>query len=331
MGSPGKMWRLTFAGGGAACQAEGIPPLLVVPFAAVPTGLFRVQIPSKGYRLARGDPDRGPTDLLPAGLTLDSVLSGEGPGLAELNGLPLAEAAPPEIRIVAPVESQEVWAAGVTYRRSREARAEESKDATPYDLVYEAERPELFFKSPGWRVRGPGEPIGIRTDSAWNTPEPELALVLDSAMTVVGFTIGNDVSSRSIEGENPLYLPQAKVYDGSCALGPCLVAASEVDRPFAITLEILRDGAVAYRGTTSTELMRRTFEELASYLGRALTFPDGAILLTGTALVPEATFSLEAGDVVRIGIDGLGILANTVVAVGAGPAQSSMASPVRGS
>jgi 2-dehydro-3-deoxy-D-arabinonate dehydratase len=221
-----------------------------------------------------------------------------------------------DARIVAPVESQEVWAAGVTYLRSREARAEEAADATPYDLVYVAERPELFFKSPGWRVRGAGEPIAIRADSRWNTPEAELALVLDAEMRIAGYTIGDDVSSRSIEGENPLYLPQAKVYDGSCALGPCIVPSEEVRSPFSITLEVFRGGEVMYRGTTSTERMMRSFVELASYLGRALEFPAGAVLLTGTGLVPDAPFSLASGDVANISIEGLGVLQNPVTSVG---------------
>jgi len=240
-----------------------------------------------------------------------------GPSLDDASSTASAGHAPPDATVMAPVESQEVWAAGVTYLRSREARAEEAADATPYDLVYDAQRPELFFKSPGWRVRGPGEQIAVRADSAWNAPEPELALVLDAAMQVVGYAVGNDVSSRSIEGENPLYLPQAKVYDGACALGPCVVPASEAHPPFRISLEVLRAGAVEYRGTTSTDLMKRSFEELAGYLGRALAFPHGAILLTGTALVPDAPFTLRDGDTVRIAIDGLGVLANPVATVGA--------------
>jgi 2-dehydro-3-deoxy-D-arabinonate dehydratase len=285
---------------------------------AVPVGLFRLDMGDGSHRLARGDPVGGPEDLLAAEVSLDGLLSGGGTELAEvLRGGPTDECARGG-RVVAPVESQEIWAAGVTYLRSREARNEESMDATPYDLVYEAERPELFFKSIGWRVRGPGEEIAVRADSAWNTPEPELALVLDAAMRVVGYSIGNDVSSRSIEGENPLYLPQAKVYDGSCSLGPCIVPSDEVHPPFEMTLEIHRGTDVVYRGASSTGLLRRPFQELASYLGRALTFPTGVILLTGTALVPDAPFTLEPADTVRIAIDGLGTLENVVAVAGSG-------------
>ena len=283
----------------------------------MPLGAFRVALPDGSFRWARGDPGDGPRELLPADWSLDRCLGGDRPDLAEAIAGSTEGHSPRAGRVVAPVETQEIWAAGVTYLRSREARVEESVDRTPYDLVYEAERPELFFKSPGWRARGPGEDIAVRADSAWNTPEPELALVLDAGMRIVGYTIGDDVSSRSIEGENTLYLPQAKVYDGSCALGPCIVPAGEVAPPFAIALEVRRAGALVYEGTTSTELMRRSFEELASYLGRSLAFPAGAILLTGTALVPDAPFTLEPGDAVRIAIDGLGALENPVVLVGA--------------
>ncbi len=289
----------------------------------MPHALFRLQLGDGSFRLARGDAAQGPGDLLPAGVTLDGLLAVDGPGLEDALGASSGGTVPGEARVVAPVESQEVWAAGVTYLRSMEARAEESADATPYDLVYTAERPELFFKSAGWRVRGPGDDVAVRADSSWNTPEPELAVVLDAAMSIMGYTIGNDVSSRTIEGENPLYLPQAKVYDGSCALGPCIVPANEAEPPFAISLEVARGNDHAYRGSTSTELMKRTFEELASYLGRALSFPAGAVLLTGTALVPDAPFTLEHGDVVRIGIDGLGLLENAVTTVGAGHSASS--------
>src|SRR6266581_3004535 len=220
------------------------------------------------------------------------------------------------VALKAPIGSQEVWAAGVTYVRSREARMQETHTPDVYDRVYEAERPELFLKATPSRVVGPGKPVGIRADSTWDVPEPELVLVLNSQLEIVGFTAGNDVSSRSIEGENPLYLPQAKIYDGACALGPCIVPASAVDPPFAITLRILRAGAVAFEGTTSTERMKRRFEELADHLGRALAFPAGAFLLTGTGIVPDAPFTLEAGDVVRIEIEGLGVLENPVATVG---------------
>jgi 2-dehydro-3-deoxy-D-arabinonate dehydratase len=216
------------------------------------------------------------------------------------------------VRPAAPVGTQEVWAAGVTYLRSRDARVEEAIEATPYDRVYEAERPELFCKSAGWRVRGPGDPIAVRGDSSWDVPEPELTLVLDATARIVGYTIGNDVSSRSIEGENTLYLPQAKTYDGSCAIGPAIVPATDIEPPFMIRMTIERGGAVVYDDTTSTDQMRRSFADLAAYLGRALTLPVGAFLMTGTGIVPDPPFTLEAGDVVTIAVDGLGALTNTV-------------------
>jgi 2-dehydro-3-deoxy-D-arabinonate dehydratase len=281
----------------------------------VASALFRFALHDGTERLARGDPEVGPQGLLEAEWSIDSVLA-DSSKLEEACSADAAEPVPDDARLLAPVGSQEVWAAGVTYLRSRDARIEESIDPSPYDRVYVAERPELFFKAPGWRVRGPGEPIGVRADSPWNTPEPELALVLDARMRLAAFTIGNDVSSRSIEGENPLYLPQAKVYEGSCALGPCLVSASQASPPFDIRLEVLRDGEAAYEGSTSTAMMKRPFQHLASYLGRALSFPRGAFLLTGTALVPDQPFTLNPGDVVRISIPGLGVLENPVSEVG---------------
>ena len=279
-------------------------------------GLFRVRLPSGEIRLARGDSESGPDELLAASATLDEALASAS-GLASMLADPVTgDAVPRDATVLAPVESQEVWAAGVTYERSRVARIEESVSADPYDLVYLADRPELFFKSPGWRVRGPGEPIGIRADSEWNVPEPELALVVASDRSVVGYTIGNDVSSRSIEGRNTLYLPQAKVYDGACALGPCLVPADAIRPPFDIRVEIVRGDRVVFSGATSTTEMRRSFEELAAYLGAALTLPVGAILLTGTGVVPEADVTLAPGDVVRISIGRLGRLENAVEVVG---------------
>jgi len=215
--------------------------------------------------------------------------------------------------IGAPIQSQEVWAAGVTYRRSLEARADEAVSSDPYDRVYMAARPELFFKATANRVRGHGQPIFIRSDSTWDVPEPELAVVCNSRMEVVGYTIGNDVSSRSIEGENPLYLPQAKVFDGSCALGPAIALAwdySPSDR--AIELAISRDEAVVYHNTTSTAAMRREIPELVDYLARDQRFDAGCVLLTGTGIVPPPDFTLQEGDVVAIRIDGIGELTNPV-------------------
>jgi 2-dehydro-3-deoxy-D-arabinonate dehydratase len=218
--------------------------------------------------------------------------------------------------ILAPIASQEVWAAGVTYWRSRAARIEESQDAgggTFYDRVYTAERPELFFKAAPWRVRGPNGAIRVRRDARWSVPEPELALVVSPRGAIVGYTIGNDVSSRDIEGENPLYLPQAKVYDGSCALGPAVLVAEEpLGSGTRIALRITRDGEAAFEGETTLAQMRRTPEELVEWLYRETTFPHGAVLLTGTGVVPPDDFTLRSGDEVRIEIDGIGVLVNGV-------------------
>jgi 2-dehydro-3-deoxy-D-arabinonate dehydratase len=208
-----------------------------------------------------------------------------------------------------PLESQEVWACGVTYERSRDARMHESTQRDVYDRVYDAARPEIFFKATPSRVVGPGAAVAIRRDSTWDVPEPELALVLNRALEIVGYTIGNDVSSRAIEGDNPLYLPQAKVYAACCALGPAIVPAWEVADPRALTirLEIARGGRTAFAGETGTARLHRSFDELIAYLGRDNLFPAGAILLTGTGIVPPDDFTLAEGDVVRIAIDGLGL------------------------
>jgi 2-dehydro-3-deoxy-D-arabinonate dehydratase len=204
----------------------------------------------------------------------------------------------------------------VTYERSKVARQEESEQGGSfYDLVYSAPRPELFFKATPSRVVGPGQPIRVRRDTRWCVPEPELALVLSPSLRLVGFTIGNDVSARDIEGENPLYLPQAKVYDASCALGPVvtLAAAMPPIRELTIRLEIERDGTAAFDGSTSVARMARRLDELIDWLGRDNLFPDGVILLTGTGIVPPDEFTLRAGDQVRITIDGIGTLTNPVV------------------
>ncbi len=214
-----------------------------------------------------------------------------------------------------PLESQEIWAAGVTYFRSRTARMEEAESAGGdvfYDLVYDAERPELFFKATPKRARGHLDKIRIRKDSTWDVPEPELTLAINAAGKVFGFTIGNDVSSRSIEGENPLYLPQAKVYRGSCALGPALVVGDVIQPTATIELTILRNGEVGFSGVTQVDQIKRTFEELAGYLFCENEFPDGALLMTGTGIVPDTDFTLQSGDRVNISIDGLGTLENAV-------------------
>jgi 2-dehydro-3-deoxy-D-arabinonate dehydratase len=211
--------------------------------------------------------------------------------------------------LLPPVEPwQEVWASGVTYLRSRDARQAESETGDIYARVYVAERPELFMKAIGWRVMGPEDPIRVRPDSTWNVPEPELTLVINARGEIVGYVAGNDVSSRSIEGANPLYLPQAKVYAGSCALGPAIRLASPDEmRDLPITLEIQRQGEQAFHGETATSQMKRTFEELVDYLFKELPFPNGAFLMTGTGIVPPDDFTLRAGDVVRIGVGELAL------------------------
>jgi len=219
--------------------------------------------------------------------------------------------------LLAPVESQEVWGAGVTYERSRDGRIEESTEGGVYDRIYVARRPEVFFKAAASRVVGPGQPIGVRADSPWNAPEPELGLVLNAGGEIFGYVVGNDVSSRSIEGENPLYLPQAKIYDRSCALGPGIVPVWAAPAlPFDITCRVERRDEVAFAGRTSTVSLTRRFSELAAWLTAALTFPVGAVLLTGTGIVPDESFSLRPGDVVTIDVAGLGTLTNPVVLVG---------------
>lgn len=218
--------------------------------------------------------------------------------------------------ILAPVVSQEVWAAGVTYYRSRSARIEESKDtggSSFYDRVYSAERPELFFKATGRRVVGPRSAVHIRSDARWSVPEPELTLLINPAGAIAGYTIGNDMSSRDIEGENPLYLPQAKIYNGSCALGPCiLLSAKPMAKATAIKLEIARQGKAVYMGNTTLAELKREPSELAEYLFRDNSFPQGVFLMTGTGIVPTDDFTLSIGDVIRISIEGIGTLENYV-------------------
>lgn len=250
--------------------------------------------------------------------------------LAELLAQPLAQArsrieaagdtaavtvAPDEV--LPPVDRQEIWAAGVTYKRSRDGRIEESGNETLYDHVYSAARPEIFFKAPPQRVVTTGQPVGIRADSGWDVPEAEIALVINSAGEVFGYLVGNDMSSRSIEGENALYIPQAKVYEASCALSAEIVPVWEAPPlPLSISVRVERGLATVYSGTTESDTMHRTFDELVSWLMLALPFPDGVVLMTGTGLVPDADTTLEAGDVVTIAIAGVGELANPVVVVG---------------
>jgi 2-dehydro-3-deoxy-D-arabinonate dehydratase len=216
-----------------------------------------------------------------------------------------------------PVDPPEVWGAGVTYERSRDARIAESDDAKDlYMLVYDAERPELFLKDAGCRrTVGPGEPVGVRSDSAWIVPEPEIAVVLGEHGEPAGLTIGNDISSRDIEGLNPLYLPQAKIFAGACALGPAVLIPDDWEAPLEIRMRISRaDGAELFAGETSTARMRRTFPELVEWLLRANPVPPGSVLLTGTGLVPPEDFTLEPGHVVEIHVPGIGTLTNPVLA-----------------
>jgi 2-dehydro-3-deoxy-D-arabinonate dehydratase len=218
--------------------------------------------------------------------------------------------------VLAPIGSQEVWAAGVTYYRSRTARIEESKDAGGgdfYDRVYAAERPELFFKANPHRVAGPGQKVKVRSDSKWNVPEPELTLAVNSRGEIFGYSIGNDMSSRDIEGENPLYLPQAKVYDMSCGLGPCVLVTEETLSPATqIRLEIVRSAETVFDGSTELSTMKRTPKELVEFLFRDNSFPKGCFLLTGTGIVPPDSFTLLSGDEIRISIDTIGTLINIV-------------------
>ena len=261
-------------------------------------------------------------DLAPAGITQLFPLLESQETLQQLEQISKRQPKLPrlqlsEIHLCPPVERQEIWAAGVTYLRSKKARMEESDfSATAYDRVYEAARPELFFKSLPEKAAGPNEPIGIRKDARWSVPEPELALVLNSKGKIAGYTIGNDMSSRDIEGENLLYLPQAKIYRNSCALGPWIeIGPSEDARKWTIGITIRRAGNAVFEGDTSAGQIKRNFAELAEYLFRSQVFPHGAILLTGTGVVPPDNFTLQPNDEVEIGISGIGTLRNVVVEV----------------
>lgn len=242
---------------------------------------------------------------------LPSLSSQPGHSFTELDVAP----EPDRFHLLAPIDRQEVWAAGVTYLRSKTARMEESESAAnDYDRVYDAPRPELFFKATPHRTTGPNAPVRIRRDSHWNVPEPELALVMGPDLELKGFTIGNDMSSRDIEGENPLYLPQAKVYLQCCALGPVITLADTLPdaHDLDIHLTIRRSDEVVFEGGTNTNRIKRRFSELIAYLGRDNAFPEGVFLLTGTGIVPGGDFTLEPGDLVVIDIEGIGTLRNTV-------------------
>jgi 2-dehydro-3-deoxy-D-arabinonate dehydratase len=267
------------------------------------TGIF-VEENSRWHRLASSD-----WTALVSRDDLPSYLS------TLLQSATVSEAPDPKM-ILAPIESGEVWAAGVTYFRSRTARMEEAEAAgggTFYDRVYEAPRPELFMKATPHRVVGPGAAVHIRSDSKWNVPEPELALVVTPAGKLIGYTIGNDMSSRDIEGENPLYLPQAKVYTRACALGPCILVTDQLLPPETlISLRISRAGSIVFSGETPLSQMKRSPLSLIEYLYRENTFPFGAVLLTGTGIVPPDSFTLEINDEVQIAIEGIGTLVNPV-------------------
>jgi 2-dehydro-3-deoxy-D-arabinonate dehydratase len=249
--------------------------------------------------------------------TLSDILHADAP--AELATTLIDDTTPAvalkDVQLLPPLDHQEVWAAGVTYKRSREARERESAGAARfYDLVYTAARPELFFKATARRVVGPGAFVRIRQDARWSVPEPELALVVSPKLKIVGYTIGNDMSSRDIEGENPLYLPQAKLYDGSCAIGPAITLVGGLPAPDQTTIRLVieRGGQNVFDGSTTLEAMARSFEDLVSWLGRDNSFPDGVILLTGTGIVPPDHFTLASGDQIIIDMTGIGKLMNQV-------------------
>ncbi|MEK0445113.1 MAG: hypothetical protein RLZZ399_434 [Verrucomicrobiota bacterium] len=249
------------------------------------------------------------------GADLDTVFTEPNPAHWVTQALAQAEVVSRPETLLAPIQSQEVWASGVTYLRSRDARIEESKDAgggTFYDRVYDADRPELFFKATPHRVVAPGAPMRLRADARWNVPEPELTLALNRNGQIFGYTIGNDLSSRDIEGENPLYLPQAKVWADCCALGPGLVITDPLPKETAITISIIRSGAPVFEGGTSLSQMKRSLDELAAWLWRDNRFPAGAYLMTGTGTVPPNEFTLQSGDEMRITIGTLGTLSNRV-------------------
>ena len=251
----------------------------------------------------------------PANCLADVLESDDISGLVQ--SLPVIDSvAVSDAELLPPIDQQEVWAAGVTYKRSQTARMEESEAAAScYDRVYVADRPELFLKATPHRVRGHGGALRIRKDATWNVPEPEVTLALNRSMTIVGYTVGNDMSSRDIEGENPLYLPQAKVYDQCAGLGPWITLADAVPPPEAMTihLTIQRDGATVFDQSTSAGQMARSFDDLAAWLARDNNIPGGAFLMTGTGIVPDSNFTLTPGDVVSIRIEGIGTLTNTIV------------------
>ncbi len=254
--------------------------------------------------------------ILSANFCFDSLFSSDDPlEYVQSQYLSGNAAEIPNASLMPPIGHQEIWAAGVTYFRSRDARMEESESSGGdrfYDMVYDADRPELFFKATAERTRGHGDKVCIRSDSSWDVPEPELTLAINSNGKIFGYTVGNDMSSRSIEGENPLYLPQAKVYRGSCALGPCLVVGAAPAKEAMISVKITRSGEEVFSGSTEVSQIKRGFDELAEFLFRENEFPKGALLMTGTGVVPDSDFTLSSGDVITITIDGIGTLENQV-------------------
>lgn len=254
--------------------------------------------------------------ILSANFCFDSLFSSDDPlEYVQSRYLSGNAAEIPSGSLMPPIGHQEIWAAGVTYFRSRDARMEESESSGGdrfYDMVYDADRPELFFKATAERTRGHGDKVCIRSDSSWDVPEPELTLAINSNGKIFGYTVGNDMSSRSIEGENPLYLPQAKVYRGSCAVGPCLVVGAAPAKEAMISVKIKRSGEEVFSGSTEVSQIKRGFDELAEFLFRENEFPKGALLMTGTGVVPDSDFTLSSGDVITITIDGIGTLENQV-------------------
>lgn len=256
---------------------------------------------------------RGPDGITVGAVRDGAVVAQDGTRVELLDPDTVAVASPYETLL--PVEPSEVWCAGVTYERSRDARVEESTVKDVYTLVYDADRPELFLKDAGLRrTVGPGEPIAIRSDSRWNVPEPEIGVVITREGGIGGLTIGNDVSSRDIEGANPLYLPQAKIYAGACALGPAVYVPDDIDAPLRIRMRVVDEfGRVVFEGETSTARMRRSYSDLVHWLLRDNPVPHGSVLLTGTGLVPPDDFTLLPGHVVEIGVPEIGTLVNPVV------------------
>ncbi len=280
--------------------------------------LCRFKTAEGAARIGRLQDNETVVDLTDAGFKSLTALLEDPEALAQAEAADAPSVPLAEVSLLTPVERQEVWAAGVTYLRSKKARMEESDfSANAYDKVYDAPRPEIFFKSLPEKVVHPGEPVGIRADATWNVPEPELTLVVNSRKELVGVSIGNDMSSRDIEGENLLYLPQAKMYERACAIGPCIVTGADETaiRQWTIGVEIVRGSETVFSGETSINNIKRTFTELLDYLGRSQSFPHGAMLLTGTGVVPGDEFTLAAEDRIRITVSGIGTLENPVAIV----------------